>query len=108
MAQMYGYSDASELLGSRLERLMPKEPVVFDYLTSFITAGYRVSDLESKERDRHGTTRYFVNNLLGICEGDRLLRVWGTQRDVTDRKQLEDQLRKSHRMEAIGRLAGGV
>ena len=28
--------------------------------------------------------------------------------DVTERKQLEDQLRSAHRLEAVGRLAGGV
>ena len=36
------------------------------------------------------------------------VRLAGTVQDITEYKRLEDQLRQSQRMEAVGRLAGGV
>ena len=94
MARMYGFEHASELVGATLPDLLPRsDPANIEYLRAFIDSGYRLYDAESHEIDRHGKPRYFLNNLVGILEGAHLVRAWGTQRDVTDRKLVEEDRR---------------
>lgn len=94
MARMYGYEHASELVGATLAELVPRsDPANLAFLHAFIDASYRLYDAESHEIDRHGQPRYFLNNFVGILEEGHLVRAWGTQRDVTDRKLAEEDRR---------------
>jgi PAS domain S-box-containing protein len=56
-----------------------------------------------------GRVRYLVSSGRAYQDASgRLLRVMGTVHDVTQRRQLEEQLRQANRIEAIGGLAGGI
>jgi signal transduction histidine kinase/sensor domain CHASE-containing protein/ActR/RegA family two-component response regulator len=108
MAHMYEASSAEELIGARVNDLLPLDEDNRQYLMAFINSGYRMVDAETHEVDKHGHQRYFLNNLVGVVENGFLLRAWGSQREITERKLLEQQLLQSQRMEAVGRLAGGI
>ncbi|HUR94839.1 MAG TPA: ATP-binding protein [Gemmatimonadales bacterium] len=109
MAHMYGYGTASEITGARLGDLLPREDDAnLRYLRAFIDSGYRLADAESHEVGRDGRSRWFVNNLFGVVQEEHLVRAWGSQRDVTERRLSLERLQQAQRMESVGKLAGGI
>ncbi len=88
LARMYGYEKAEDMLGIRPGDLLPlSEETNQAFLRNFIRQGYRMHDTESHEVARYGQQKYFLNNATGIKENGLLKRIWGTQRDITERKQ---------------------
>jgi PAS domain S-box-containing protein len=102
MARMYGFATSSELTGARIADLFANDSANEDYLRAFLNSGYRLLEAESHERDALGNDVYFLNNLVGIVENNRLVRVWGTQRDITESKSLERQINAQNKiLEAV-------
>ncbi|MBO0859612.1 MAG: PAS domain S-box protein [Chloracidobacterium sp.] len=96
MARMYGYKTADQIVGAPIgELLADSDQRNIDHLRDFSRSGFNLTDSESRDVDRRGNTRYFLNNLTGIVENGAVVRVWGTQREITERKLAEQALRES-------------
>jgi PAS domain S-box-containing protein len=94
MLRMYGCEHPSQLIGTRLgDTFDLEDPRSTEFFRGFLRGGYRASDLESFECDRRGQPRWFLNNLVGVVEDGRLTGIWGTQRDITERKAAEEAVR---------------
>lgn len=108
MARMYGFRDAYDIMGCRLDALLPRLPHNVAYLAAFVEAGYKLYDAESIETAKDGSTVYMLNNLMGVIENDHLVRAWGTQRDITMIKEVEEKLKDAQLQLNLALAAGSA
>ncbi|MCP3101516.1 PAS domain-containing protein [Myxococcus sp. K15C18031901] len=93
MAAMTGFDSARDMVGSTLRQLLDRTTDIQGMsVRAFIRDGYRAVDVETRQPDRDGIMRVRLANFVGIIENGQLLRIWGTQRDITEQTQAKEAL----------------
>jgi hypothetical protein len=107
--QIYGYH-AAEIIGQNISILCPPDrPDEVPAILEKIRKGNRVEYFESVRVTKDGRRLNMSISVSPIHDGDgNIIGASAIARDITAQKKFEDQLRQSQKMEAVGRLAGGV
>lgn len=105
--QITGYS-RDEILGcSAVDLGLFTDPSLYDRLMSILREGIPVRDFEYGLRRKSGEPAIILAS-IELIEIAGCRYTLAVHHDITMRRKMEDQLRQSQKMEAIGQLAAGI
>ena len=109
VARVLGFQPA-EVLGRKLSDFVHEDDVriLVSALDEVLVRGFTPLITGLRFRHRDGTWRIVEGSAARIVEPDGAIGLVTTGRDTTERIQLEAQLHRAQKLEAVGRLAGGV
>jgi PAS domain S-box-containing protein len=103
-----GYSGSELARKSLLELVHPDSRATLAGSLDRVLEGEAVSHLEVVLLPRHGEPLTLEGSASRMSRDGRVTLIRGIFRDVGERRKVEDHLRRAERMQAAGRLAGGV
>ena len=97
MADMYHIPSPQAFIGMRLIDAHggKDNPINRAAFRKLIENGYKSNNDETIEYTADGKPIWLLNNTIGRVENGRLVRLWGTAIDITERKQVEKALQES-------------
>jgi PAS domain S-box-containing protein len=117
-AILYGSPATTRILGYDLAEFVGRNALDFihpedrDFVVGRLTEamanpGGRV-DVAARVRHKDGSWRYLEGILTNLLDDPSVGGIVNNYRDATERRSLEQQVIQAQKMEAVGRLAGGV
>jgi PAS domain S-box-containing protein len=107
--KVWGCSSAplQQVRGSVMKSILPEDREKFSAFLAKSRSAQAAEEYRIVRPD--GSVRWIQDRAFPIYDAEgTAYRIAGIAEDVTGRRQLEDELRQAHKMEAVGRLAGGV
>lgn len=87
-ARMHGLGKADQVIGSTLARVLAhSNPAATELLRDFVRSGYRSVETEFADGSADVEPRSIAGSFTGVVQDGYLVRAWGVQRDVTERKR---------------------
>ncbi len=88
LARNHGFRSADEMIGTLLKNIAGHSEVLgLRMIKAMIASRYQVENLETHELDKEGNDKFYLNNIAGIFERGKVVRVWGSQLDITEQKR---------------------
>jgi PAS domain S-box-containing protein len=102
--------DSDELVGRLLSDLVPEEAVdeLGAGIRALVKSPGQAMDVSYRLRHKDGSWRQLEGTARSLLDNPSVRGIIVNARDATERNRLEEQLRITERLEALGRLAGGV
>ncbi|MCU7550722.1 PAS domain S-box protein [Chitinophagaceae bacterium LB-8] len=93
-AHLLGKNSLSEIIGLRLNRVLDfTRPEVSEIFRSFAQNNYRLSNVELDIKDLNNNNINISSNFFGVIEDGALVRIWGINLNITERKEAEKKIR---------------